>query len=160
MYTLYVRRDYKTMLEPPKARPRACTRFLGYRQRKREEKSNAMKERKILKLIIFVGVFILVMISVSGKSGILKAISTSLMLACTAYIAATLFGVILAVTRNYLIAIVAFLILFFVGIFKLDSLTKSVSWLSDGFWAIIVILIGIALIARDILILRRPEDVS
>ena len=115
---------------------------------------------KVLKLFIFIGVFISVMRTVSSDLGMFENILGSLVLACTAYITATLFGVILALTRNYLIAIIAFLILLFWGIPKLDSLSQSVSWLTNGFWEVVIIVLGILLIGKDILYLVRSKNVS
>lgn len=85
---------------------------------------DTIRGAKILKIILCVGVFIwLVHFNVTQSVGwSVAAFSSALLLTALLYILATLFGFILAVTRNYVIAIILFLGIVIFGIFKMSEL--------------------------------------
>ena len=65
----------------------------------------------------------------------------------------SLFGLVLVLSGNYFIAIIVSLGLMFFGLFKLDEIAKSISWMTDDISAVLLCLVAFILMARDILII-------
>ena len=99
---------------------------------------------KTLKILLFIGVFAyLQYYDVKRGSFSVNSITGGLFAASAVYLIASLFGIVLSLTQNYLIA------------FKLDDLIASVSWLTDE-W-MMYILGGFATLCfiRDIIIIKN-----
>lgn len=89
---------------------------------------------KILKMIIFLGIFAWYVYSQFQKGGAifsLEIIGAGLGLASLAYISLSLYGFILDVSKRYLLAfIITVAIALFVS-FKIDGIIASIPWLSE-----------------------------
>lgn len=88
---------------------------------------------KILKILLFIGVFgYLQYQDVKLGNFTMGSITHGLMMALAAYLIASLFGIVLSLTRNYIIAIIGTgALAVFLG-YKLDEVTASISWLTEG----------------------------
>lgn len=121
---------------------------------------------KTLKILLFIGVFAyLQYYDVKRDAFSTNSVTGGLIAASTVYLIASLFGIVLNLTRNYLIAIIGTgaLALFFAN--KLDDLIASVSWLTEN--RALYILGGLAILCliRDIIIIRNslfvpPENTN
>lgn len=121
---------------------------------------------KTLKILLFIGVFAyLQYYDVKRDAFSTNSVTGGLIAASAVYLIASLFGIVLNLTRNYLIAIIGTgaLALFFAN--KLDDLIASVSWLTEN--RALYILGGLAILCliRDIIIIRNslfvpPENTN
>lgn len=112
---------------------------------------------KTLKIILYVGMFIWMMkFNLShGAAMNLDTLVGSVFMASLVYLLATLFGLALSVSNNYIIAIVLTGILAFLFIFKMDALTRSISWLSDELSAAVVTILTLVCIVKDITYIKN-----
>ncbi|MFW5650683.1 MAG: hypothetical protein ACOCNC_04740 [Acetivibrio ethanolgignens] len=116
---------------------------------------------KILKILLFFGVFAyLLYYDYSRDAFKFGTITGGLMMASAVYLIASLFGIILNLSRNYIIAIfgTGALALFFA--FKLDEIIAKVSWLNETIVAVILIIFAILCIAKDFSILKPKQAIS
>lgn len=109
---------------------------------------------KFLKFILFIVAFVVIVrYSLSHDMSFGSAVVAALIVSCFAYIMMTLFGLILVLSGNYFIAIIVSLGVMFFGLFKLDEIAKSISWMTDDISAVLLCLVAFILMARDILII-------
>lgn len=121
---------------------------------------------KTLKILLFIGIFAyLQYYDVKRSAFSVNSVTGGLIAASAVYLIASLFGIVLNLTRNYLIAIIGTgaLALFFAN--KLDDLIASVSWLTEN--RALYILGGLAILCliRDIIIIKNtlfvpPENTN
>lgn len=106
---------------------------------------------KILKTILSIGVFIwLVYFNVTHSTGwSITAFSSALLLTALLYILMTLFGFILAATKNYFIAIVVFLGVVIFAIFKLEEI-PLMSPVAEWGSLLVACIFALYLLRRDI----------
>lgn len=111
---------------------------------------------KTLKILLFIGVFsYLQYYDVKRGAFSVNSITGGLFAASAVYLIASLFGIVLSLTQNYLIAIVGTAALALFLAFKLDDLIASVSWLTEE--RMMYILGGFATLCfiRDIIIIKK-----
>ena len=113
---------------------------------------------KILKMIIFLGIFAWYVYSQFQKGGAifsLEIIGAGLGLASLAYISLSLYGFILDVSKRYLLAfIITVAIALFVS-FKIDGIIASIPWLSeDGF------VLTVLCVVRDVKTIRTISQIQ
>ena len=111
---------------------------------------------KTLKILLFIGVFsYLQYYDVKRGAFSVNSITGGLFAASAVYLIASLFGIVLSLTQNYLIAIVGTAALALFLAFKLDDLIASVSWLTEE--RMMYILGGFATLCfiRDIIINKK-----
>ena len=109
---------------------------------------------KILKFILFIVVLVVIVrYSLSHDMSFGSAVVAALIVSCFAYIMMTLFGLVLVLSGNYVIAIIVSLGVMFFGLFKLDEIAKYISWMTDDISAVLLCLVAFILMARDILII-------
>lgn len=116
---------------------------------------------KTLKILLFIGVFsYLQYYDVKRDAFSINSVTGGLIAASAIYLIASLFGIVLNLTRNYLIAIIGTgaLALFFAN--KLDDLIASVSWLTENRALYILGELAILCLIRDIIIIRNSLFVS
>lgn len=117
------------------------------------------RESKILKTLLFIGVFAyLVYHDIHNATFSFSTVTGALLMASFVYIMASLFGILLTLTRNYLITIIATLALTLLGAFKLDALIAAVPWLSEDVACIILIIIVLFCILKDFIIPQKVID--
>ncbi len=116
---------------------------------------------KTLKIILFIGVFAYFQYhGISHGTFSIDTVTGGFLLASIAYLFSSLFGLILDLSRNYIIAIVGTIGLIFFLCFKMDEVVAKTPWLSeDGMSVILIILAGFCLI-RDILIIKKTLSAS
>ena len=87
---------------------------------------------KTLKILLFIGVFAYLQYY-DVKRGVfsVNSITGGLFAASAVYLIASLFGIVLSLTQNYLIALVGTAALALFLAFKLDDLVASVSGLTE-----------------------------
>jgi len=110
---------------------------------------------KTLKIILFMGVFgFLQYYDLNRGAHTINSVTAGLMMASAVYLIASLFGLVLNLLRNYLIAIVGTGALALFLAFKLDEVIAGTSWLTEGRVATALgVLAGVCLI-RDILLVK------
>jgi len=115
------------------------------------------RSTKTLKIILFAWMFIwMVKFSLSHGSAMNPyTLVGSVFMASLVYLLATLFGLALSVSNNYIVAIVLTGILAFLFIFKMDELTRSISWLSDELSVAVITILTLVCIARDIIYIKN-----
>lgn len=115
------------------------------------------RSTKTLKIILFVGMFIWMMkFSLShGAAMNLETLVGSVFMASLVYLLAALFVLALSVSNNFIVAIVLTGILAFLFIFKMDELTRSISWLSDELAVAVITILTLICIARDIVYIKK-----
>lgn len=105
---------------------------------------------KILKLLLVVGLFIyLVYHDISRGTFGVGTITGGIFLTSATYFIISLFGILLNLSRNYLITIVLTLILTYAFIFKMDELVAS-TFLTDEITAAIMCSLALICLAFDI----------
>lgn len=116
---------------------------------------------KILKILLFFGVFgYLQYYDYSRGAFKLGTITGGLMMASAVYLIASLFVIILNLSRNYLIAIFGTGALALFLAFKLDKIIAKVSWLNETIVAVILIIFAVLCIAKDFSILKPKQTIS
>ena len=81
-------------------------------------------------------------------------------MASAVYLLASLFGIILTLSRNYIITIFRTVALALFLTFKLDEIIAKVSWLNETIVAVILIIFAILCIAKDFSILKPKQTIS
>lgn len=120
--------------------------------------------RKIVKFIIFAliaGAFI----SIDVKAGELTVMSVlaAFAIASVAYLIISFFGLMLFITRNYLLSIIPTIILILVVIFNLDKWIDAVPFLTDenvGYFMIVAAGLCVALDVRTIIKNVKGETIQ
>ena len=116
---------------------------------------------RILKILLFFGVFgYLQYYDYSRGAFKLGTITGGVMMASAVYLIASLFGIILNLSRNYLIAIFGTGALALFLAFKLDEIIAKVSWLNETIVAVILIIFAVLCIAKDFSILKPKQTIS
>lgn len=116
---------------------------------------------KILKILLFFGVFAYMQYYDFSRGAFkLGTVTGGLMIASAAYLIASLFGIILNLSRNYLIAILGTGSLALFLAFKLDEIIAKVSWLNETIVAVVLIIFTILCIAKDFSILKPKQTIS
>lgn len=113
-------------------------------------------QTKTLKILLFIGVFAYLQYhDIKRGSFSANSIMSGLLAASLVYIIASIYGIVLDLTMNYLIAIIITVLLLFFFASKLDALIASVSWLTDD--RMLYILTGLATLCfiRDIIIIKN-----
>lgn len=111
---------------------------------------------KTLKIILFVGVFAyLQYYDISRGAFTVNSVTAGLMMASVAYLLASLFGIVLNLSRNYLIAIIGTAALALFLAFKLDDVIASTSWLTEGRAAVILGIFAALCLVGDIITIRK-----
>ena len=111
---------------------------------------------KTLKILLFIGVFAyLQYYDVKRGSFSVNSITGGLFAASAVYLIASLFGIVLSLTQNYLIALVGTAALALFLAFKLDDLIASVSWLTDERMMYILGSFATLCFIRDIIIIKN-----
>lgn len=110
---------------------------------------------KILKIILFIGVY-LFLSSEKMSSNVALDIWPKLFLSAVAYWIASLFGLVLSLTMNYILAIIITIALTLAACFKLDELVSAVSWLNDDRSAMIVTILAVLWMIKDIVRMVKP----
>jgi len=110
---------------------------------------------KILKILLFIGVFAyLQYYDLNRGAHSIASVTEGLMIASAIYLIVSLFGIVLSLSRNYLIAIIGTGVLALLLAFKLDEVIAATSWLTEGrVTAALGALAGVCLI-RDILLVK------
>ncbi len=115
---------------------------------------------KILKILLFFGVFgYLQYYDYSRGAFKLGTITGGLMMASAVYLIASLFGIILNLSRNYLIAIFGAGALALFLAFKLDEIIAKVSWLNETIVVVILIIFAVLCIAKDFSIIKPKQTI-
>lgn len=117
---------------------------------------------KILKIIIFVGIFIWYLsdqLKRPETSFSLEMVGTGLALGALAYIGLSLFGFTLDVSQNYVIALA-----FTVGIalfvcFKLDGIIAAIPWLTENRFLLIIIVLTMICMIKDVMMIRTIAQI-
>lgn len=110
---------------------------------------------KTLKIILFIGVFgYLQYYDVKRGAFSFNSITGGLVAASAVYLIASLFGIVLDLTGNYIIAIIGTGALAVFLAYKLDDLIASVSWLTEERMLYILGAFAILLIIRDVVIIK------
>ena len=85
----------------------------------------------------------------------LETVVGAVFMASLVYLLAALFLLALSVSNNFIVAIVLTGILAFLFIFKMDELTRSISWLSDEIAVAVITILTLICIARDIIYIKN-----
>lgn len=116
---------------------------------------------KILKVILFIGVFAyLQYYDVNRGAFTINSVTAGIMMASAAYLLATLFGIVLSLSRNYFIAIVGTAALALFLAFKLDEVIAKTSWLTEGRAAAFLGVFAIICLVGDIWTVKRSLAAS
>lgn len=111
---------------------------------------------KTLKILLFIGVFsYLQYYDVKRGAFSINSVTGGLIASSAVYLIASLFGIVLSLTMNYLIAIIGTAALALFLAYKMDDLVASVSWLTEE--RMMYILGGFAILCfiRDIIIIKN-----
>lgn len=113
-------------------------------------------ETKTLKILLFIGVFAyLQYYDVKRGAFSANSITGGLFAASAVYLIASLFGIVLSLTQNYLIALVGTAALALFLAFKLDDLVASVSWLAEERMMYILGGFSTLCFVRDVIIIKN-----
>ena len=115
---------------------------------------------KILKVILFIGVFSYLQYHDINRAYTINPVTAGIMMASAAYLLASLFGIVLSFSRNYLIAIVGTAALALFLAFKLDEAIAKTPWLTEGRAAIILGVFAVICLIGDILAVKKSLAVS
>ena len=112
---------------------------------------------KTLKIILFIGVFAYLQYY-DIKRGVftVNSVTAGIMMASAAYLLASLFGLVLNLTRNYLIAIIGTGALALFLAFKLDEVITATP-LTEGLAAIILGAFALLCLVGDIIAIKKPS---
>ncbi len=111
---------------------------------------------KTLKILLFIGVFAyLQYYDIKRSDYTINSVTAGLMMASAAYLIASLFGIVLNLTRNYLLAIIGTAALALFIAFKLDDLIAFVSWLTESIMALVLGILAIFCLLHDIIFIKR-----
>lgn len=116
--------------------------------------------KKILKIMLFIGIFAyLQYYDLNRGAHTINSVTAGLMMASAAYLIASLFGLVLNLFRNYLIAIVGTGALALFLAFKLDEVIAETTWLTEGRAAALLGAFATVALIRDILSVKRALTV-
>ena len=116
---------------------------------------------KILKVILFIGVFAyLQYYDVNRGAFTINSVTAGIMMASAAYLLASLFGIVLSLSRNYFVAIVGTAALALFLAFKLDEVIAKTSWLTEGRAAAFLGVFAIVCLVGDIRTVKRSLATS
>ena len=116
---------------------------------------------KILKVILFIGVFAyLQYYDVNRGAFTINSVTAGIMMASAAYLLASLFGIVLSLSRNYFIAIVGTAALALFLAFKLDEVIAKTSWLTEGLAAAVLGVFAIICLVGDVWAVKRSLAIS
>lgn len=111
---------------------------------------------KTLKIILFIGVFgYLQYHDISRGAFSMNSVTGGLLAASAVYLLASLFGLVLLLSRNYFIAIFGTGALALFLAFKLDEVIAKVSWLTEDSAAIILTILAVLCFIRDIFFIKK-----
>lgn len=117
---------------------------------------------KILKIIVFIGIFVWYLYDQFQKSGLsfsLEVIGTGLALAALAYIGLSLFGFTLEASNNYLIAFVSTIVFILFVCFSVDGVISAIPWLTEDIVLFVIIVLTIICIVKDIMLIRTMAQI-
>lgn len=118
-----------------------------------------MNGRKILKLLLTIATFVAYLYYVINKNEFtLIEIPTALAAASLVYLACSLYGVALEVSRNYIIAAIISIVVIFLFIGAMDKLVSKISWITDDITLIGIMIVSVPCIIRDIRSLVRKAE--
>ena len=111
---------------------------------------------KVFKILLCLGVFgYLVYHDISKGTFSVTTVTAGLALAGVLYLITSLFGIVLLLSGNYLIAIIGTAALALFLAFKLDEVVLNISWLTeDGAFAVLGVLGGVCMV-RDFFLIKR-----
>lgn len=110
---------------------------------------------KTLKIILFIGVFSYLQYhDIKGDAFTINSVTAGIFMASAAYLLASLFGIVLNFTMNYLIAIVGTGALALFLAFKLDEVIAATP-LTEELAAIILGTFALLCLIRDIIAIKR-----
>lgn len=116
---------------------------------------------KILKIILFIGVFAyLQYYDVNRGAFTINSVTAGIIMASAAYLLASIFGIVLSLSRNYLIAIVGTGALVLFLAFKLDEVIARTPWLTEGRATIILGVVAIICLVGDVWAVKRSVGAS
>jgi phosphate/sulfate permease len=111
---------------------------------------------KTFKIILFVGVFAYLQYhDVSRGAFSMNTVTGGLLAASAVYLLASLFGLVLNLSRNYLIAIVGTGALALFLAFKLDEVIAKVSWLTEERAAVVLTIFAVLCLVGDIFAIKK-----
>lgn len=118
---------------------------------------------KILKIIIFSGIFAWHVYSQFKKGGAifsLEVIGAGLGLASLAYISLSLYGFILDISKRYLLAFIITVVIALFVSFKIDGIIASIPWLSEDGFVFIIIVLAVLCVVRDVKTIRTISQIQ
>ncbi|MEA4989046.1 MAG: hypothetical protein VB095_13380 [Anaerovorax sp.] len=111
---------------------------------------------KLLKVILFIGVFSYLQYhDVNRGTFTINSVTAGIMMGSAAYLLASLFGIVLSLSRNYFIAIVGTAALALFLAFKLDEVIAKTSWLTEGRAAVVLGVFAVICLIGDILAVKK-----
>ncbi len=111
---------------------------------------------KTLKIIVFIGVFVYFLYhGISHGTFGINTVTGGFLLASIAYLFSSLFGLVLNLSGNYIIAVVGTIGLIFFFCFKMDEVVAKTSWLSEDGMSVILIILAVFCLIRDIIIIKN-----
>ena len=116
---------------------------------------------KILEGILFIGVFSYLQYhDINRGAFTINSVTAGIIMASAAYLLASLFGIVLSLSRNYFIAIVGTAALALFLAFKLDEVIAKTSWLTEGRAASILGVFAIICLVGDIRTVKKSLAAS
>jgi hypothetical protein len=111
---------------------------------------------KTLKILVFIGLFAyLQYYDVKRGAFSINSVTGGIFAASAVFLIASLFGIVLSITCNYLIAIIITGALSIFLAYRLDDLVASVQWLTEERMAYIICICVILCLIRDIKIIKN-----
>ena len=116
---------------------------------------------KIFKILLCIGVFAYLQYSdISRGAHTISSVTAGLSVAGVLYLIASMFGIILMLSGNYIIAIIATGALALFLAFKLDEVVLRISWLTEDSALTVLGVFGGGCMLRDILLVKRSLTLS
>ncbi len=110
-----------------------------------------MKAGKILKLLLTIAAFVAYLYYVINKNDFtLIQIPTALSVSSLVYLACSLYGFAVNVSKNYIIAAILSIVAIFLLMEPLDKLVYNSSWLTNDIVLIGIMIVTVPFIIRDI----------
>ena len=115
---------------------------------------------KIIRILLFFGVFAYLQYHDYSRGAFkIGTVTGGLLMASAVYLISSLFGILLNLSGNYLIATLCTGSLALFLAFKLDEFIAKVSWLNENIVATVLIIVSILCIVKDFFILK-PKQVT
>ena len=115
---------------------------------------------KIIRILLFFGVFAYLQYHDYSRGAFkIGTVTGGLLMASAVYLISSLFGILLNLSGNYLIAILCTGSLALFLAFKLDEFIAKVSWLNENIVATVLIIVSILCIVKDFFIIK-PKQVT